>query len=246
MPRDHRSQPTAAVNPTVLYQDDRVVVLDKPSGLAVIPERWESDAPSLATLVPGKPVHRIDKETSGVVLLALDEAAFVDLARQFEERRIAKRYLALVHGTPRWSELRCEQPLSIAADRRHRTVVGPGGKEAVTEFSVRERFRGFCRIEARPLTGRTHQIRAHLAHLGHPIVGDVLYGGAPLLLSGFKRGYKARDQERPLIARVALHALSIGFRHPETGDWLTVEAPLPEDLDVALRQLNKWAAVGNS
>jgi len=228
---------------------------------------------------PIRPVHRIDKETSGVVLFAKTEEAFRALSLQFQERTLTKIYHALVVGRPGWVEQDCDAPLLVDGDRRHRTIVHREGKPSHTYLKVLETFRDFALVEAQPKTGRTHQIRAHLSYLGHPIVGDALYrGGEGLFLSAFKRGYKGMSffsaaskkfveqggggrekeascragiphgstlpqpggKEKPLIGRLALHAVSLECRHPRTGELLRFEAPYPKDFAVALKQLRKY------
>jgi RluA family pseudouridine synthase len=227
-------------------------VVDKLSGVAVLPERWE---PKVANLLeeaerrwPGvTAVHRIDKETSGLLLLAKTAEAARNLQVAFEQRRIGKVYHALVKGRPSWDNLDCEAPLLIDADRHHRTVVArdtdPEAKRATSRFSVLERFRTCSLVAIELMTGRTHQIRAHAAHLGHPLIGDPLYGGPKsLLLSGFKSGWRGDPhEERPLIDRVALHAWRLHFEHPLEPRMLDFCAEYPKDIRASLAQLRRWS-----
>lgn len=225
-----------------LFSDPHLLILDKPAGLSVIPERYDNGGPSLAEITQLYPVHRIDKETSGIVMFARSAEAQRQLSRLFEEHQVHKVYHALVNGVPEWQALDCDQPLMIDADRRHRTRVHPEGKSSHTGLQVLERFGGYALVAACPTTGRTHQIRAHLSWLGHPIVGDELYGGGEgLYLSRIKRGYRAHGLEKPLIARVALHAFEIGFEHPIVGSRVEVRSDYPEDLKLALKQLRRYA-----
>lgn len=236
----------------VLHEDASVVVLDKAAGIAVLPERWERGAPNLVEAVqarwPGATaVHRIDKETSGLVLFARTSEAARFLQMEFEARRVGKDYHALLNGRPSWESQDCTAPLLIDADRHHRSVAVPGGhpdaKAAESRFELLARYRGCVLAAVRIRTGRTHQIRAHAAVLGHPIVGDHLYGGPKeLRLSDFKPGWRGdRHEEQPLVARVALHARTLRFTHPGDGRALEFCADYPRDLRAALNQLERWS-----
>jgi 23S rRNA pseudouridine1911/1915/1917 synthase len=165
-------------------------------------------------------VHRLDRDTSGVILVAKNDAAHNALARQLKERTIEKVYLALVEGTPKPAEGTIDAPIARDPRRRQRMAVVEGGRDAATAYRVIERFAGYSLVEARPKTGRTHQIRVHLAAIGHPIVGDRLYG-----------------KRSELIDRQFLHALRISFAHPRSGERTTVEAALADDLLAALMEL---------
>jgi RluA family pseudouridine synthase len=211
----------------VLYSDENIIVLNKPAGLPVLPDGWEKDAPYLVKMLEdqyGKPwiVHRLDKSTSGVMVFARTAEAHRALNIQFEQHAVRKVYHAIVEGSPPWKEKTARHPLRADVGHRHRTVVNSKtGKAAETGFRVLRRWPENALLEAAPLTGRPHQIRAHAAALGHPILGDLLYGAG----------------ETGLIARPALHAQSLAFIHPVTNERVSFTVQYPADFDEALRKL---------
>ncbi len=240
----------------VVQADADLLVIDKPAGLLSAPDG--QGTPYAAQLLraaaakggwapAGCPpdalvnAHRLDRDTSGLMLFAWHRVALAGLLRQFRARTVEKTYLALVHGEFPQEELVIEA--LIAPDRRRpglSTIVARRGARSLTRVRVRERLGAFTLVEAQLQTGRHHQARVHLRSIGHPLVGDVEYGGRPLLLSELKRHYKPGAQgERPLLARQALHAWRVQLAHPTTGAALNVEAPIPHDLAAALRQLQK-------
>ncbi len=192
-------------------------------------------------------VHRLDKDTSGLLIFARNAEAHRRLNGAFGTGAVKKTYRAIVKGSPAWEETSCDLPLHVDGDRRHRTVIdGHHGKESKTAFTVLERYRGgggfaAALVEAKPETGRTHQIRVHLSALGHACLCDPLYGdGQPLLLSKVKGKWKGDEwSERPLLSRTALHAFSLEFAHPMTGVRLRFEAPEPKDFRATRVQLEK-------
>lgn len=231
----------------ILFEDDRFLVANKPSGLLSIPDRYDITAPTIITLLdrPGaKPVHRLDRETSGTIAIALTDEAHRVLNDQFAERVVKKVYHALVQGEPLAENFTVDSPIAVSQGRNHRSVISADGKEAVTEFSLVKRLGPYSLLEARPLTGRTHQIRVHLESQRLPIVADTLYGnGNQLFLSSVKRSYTpGRREERPLMGRLALHAFQLGFSDPASGEALTFEAPHPKDFRATLNQLSKLFA----
>ncbi len=213
----------------VIWLDESLLAVDKPAGLRTLPDGYDPSLPHARSLLEplyGRLwiVHRLDKETSGVLLLARSAQAHRSLNTQFEQRQTRKAYCALVNGSPAWQEYTVRLPLRTDGDRHHRSVVDTRrGKSAVTCLRVLERFAAHTLLEAAPETGRTHQIRAHLAALGLPIVGDLLYGGAAL-----------PDGEAPLLG---LHAAWLEVAHPLSGERLHLEAPLPPALQEALHAL---------
>jgi RluA family pseudouridine synthase len=212
----------------ILFIDEYLLAVNKPAGLPTLPDGYDKSAPCLIHLLKQQygrvwVVHRLDKATSGVIVLARTAAIHRALNIAFDSREVHKVYHAIVIGTPPWEKHMIDLPLRPDGDRRHRTVIdAQHGKAAVTHLRVIERFAQHTLIEARPETGRTHQIRAHLAAIDLPLAGDVLYGGKSVAA---------------LIARTALHACAIDFEHPATSEPLHLEAPYPPDFTQALRQL---------
>ena len=222
------------------------VALNKPAGLLSVPDR-EGKEPSLKSLLAQQygsifTVHRLDKETSGLIVFAKNEAAHKFLSQQFEKRETVKVYRGLVLGAPLSPEGEIDVPLGEHPGVPGKMTVVRKGKESRTGYRVLENFGPYAWMEFYLYTGRTHQIRVHLQHTGHPIAVDPLYGdGKPVLLSGIKSGYKlsrAEEEERPLLNRLALHAFTLSFTDVN-GEKVHLEAPLPRDLRAVLQQLEK-------
>jgi RluA family pseudouridine synthase len=244
--------------PPILFEDAAVIVFDKPGGLPVGAERGAGGGENLMALVQAQfgtgiaNVHRLDPEASGLVLCARTKPALDYLSGQFQSKTAVRTYLALVAGVPTADEFTVELVMKEDEGRRGTMcVVKKHGQPSRTEFSVRDRFpgragrAGFAWVECRPHTGRPHQIRLHLSTVGTPVLNDPIYGNETrLLLSDLKRGYKGRDDERPLIERLALHAAGLTFNHPATRASMTVTAPVPKDLAVALKYLQKFRGAG--
>jgi RluA family pseudouridine synthase len=231
----------------VIRIDHDFLVVNKPAGLLTLPDGYDPQLPHLRSVLEphfGRlwTVHRLDRETSGVILFARNPEAHRALNTQFERHQIVKVYHALIAGNPPWDEQIINLPLRSNVGHRHRSVVDhKRGKPSITHLRVLERWRGYALIEATPKTGRTHQIRSHLASLNLPILVDPLYGdGQPLLLSAFKGNYrKGKRPERPLLSRLGLHARSLSFQNPANSELVTVYAPHPKDFASTLRQLQK-------
>ena len=232
----------------VLWKDDHLLVVDKPAGLPTLVDGYDPGAPYLVGLLrlayePLWVVHRLDRDTSGVMVFARATEVHRVLNAQFEGHTVSKIYHSLVTGDPRWTQKTVELPLRPNGDRRHRTVIDAHrGKKALTTLRVLDRFERFTLIEAIPQTGRTHQIRVHLAAQGCPVVADALYGnGRGILLSDLKPGYKGgASDEKPLLERLGLHARSLSLTHPSTGERLYFEAPYPQDFSRVLKQLRRY------
>jgi RluA family pseudouridine synthase len=246
----------------VVFEDEHLLALNKPARLLTSPDRYDEERPNLMKLLhtgigEGKPwakqrglsylanAHRLDFETTGVILLAKSKPVLVQLANLFGSEKPVKIYVALLPGTPPTPQWEVDAPLAPFPGRPGQMRVDPKhGKQSRTAFEVREQFRGFTLVECRPFTGRTHQIRVHLKHWGLPICGDRVYGGRPLLLSELKDDYhlKPGKTERPLISTVALHAEQLTLTHPVSGVEVKITAPWPKDFEVAVKQLRRHAA----
>lgn len=236
----------------LIYEDADIVVFDKPAGLLVAPDR-DPARPNLMAMAQAEygrdclNAHRLDRETSGLLVCARHRVALRHLCRQFERREVSKEYAALVRGAPPADNGEINAPLSPDPRAPGRMRVNrQAGRPAVTEFEVLTRWRGFAFLRLRPLTGRTHQLRVHLASQNLPIVGERFYADDEgFRLSEVKRAYKPKDQtERPLMDRLALHAWRIEFQHPvRTDERLRLEAPLPKPFDVTIRYLKRFAGL---
>jgi len=215
----------------IIYEDKDLIVLSKPAGMVVHPSPGHSAKTIVNALLfhtkflskiggalrPGI-VHRLDKQTSGLMIVAKNDDTHKNLSEQFKKRSIKKTYLALVKGRIKEDEGKINAPIGRSRKNRKRMSVIPTGKEAITEFKVLKRFKNFTLIEVKPITGRTHQIRIHLSYIGNPVFGDILYGGK-------------REIEKELrLNRQFLHALKLEFKHPKDGKNVSLEDVLPAEL----------------
>jgi 23S rRNA pseudouridine1911/1915/1917 synthase len=240
---------------TILYEDEEIAAINKPAGMVVHPAKGHWSGTLTAGLAfrfkelsqvgglsrPGI-VHRLDRDTSGVILVAKTDRAHVGLTRQFERRTVKKRYWALVRPAPDRDADIIEQPIGIHPFQREKMAIRGGhatSRPAVTYFEVRERFAECAIVDVFPRTGRTHQIRVHLAHIGCPILGDRLYSGRAKITRGMLN--RAADDE-VVLTRQALHATSLEFKHPTTHLPMRLEAPLADDLSRVVAILNQAAA----
>jgi 23S rRNA pseudouridine1911/1915/1917 synthase len=247
----------------VVFEDEHLLAINKPARLLTSPDRYDPARPNLIKLLhagvaAGKPwardrgltylanAHRLDFETTGVLLLAKNKPSLVALANLFGSDKPRKIYVALVQGTPEQDEFEVDAPIAPHPTSPQLMRVEPKrGKKSTTQFTVLTKFRGYTLLQCHPLTGRTHQIRIHLRHARLPILGDHLYRGGKLFLSEIKRKYRPRldKEERPLISTVALHAESLTLPHPITGQEITIKAPWPKDLEVAVKYLKMFAGL---
>ncbi len=235
----------------MLYEDDQLAVVDKPPGMVVHPARghWSGTLTSalafhfeqLSTARgAGRPgiVHRLDRDTSGVLVVAKNDRAHMQLAEQFEQRTTEKEYFAIVAGGPRWDRDLIDEPIGPHPYHREKMAIRrdhPASREAQTFYEVLERFRGYTALRVLPKTGRTHQIRLHLGHLGCPVLCDRLYGGRAQITRGELSGNPAETEV--LLDRQALHARRLKIAAPLTGEPLEFEAPIPADLDRVMAAL---------
>jgi len=211
----------------ILCEDEHLLIVDKPAGLSVLPDGWEKDSDYLVKELEehvGKVfiVHRLDKITSGVMVFARDAETHRALNMQFESHEAIKTYHAIVEGNPKWEEKIARHSLRANVGHKHRTMVDDkNGKPSETRFRVIKRYEEATLIEAQPMTGRTHQIRVHAYALGHPLVGDALYGA----------------QGTHKIARPMLHAQALSFIHPATNERVKFSTPHPSDFEEALKRM---------
>ena len=247
----------------ILFEDGHLLALDKPAGLLTSPDLARPDRPDLMKLLHAgiadkKPwarernldyldnAHSLDAETSGVILLAKSKDVFIALANLFSSQKVSEKYVALVRGEPLENQFEVDAKIAphpvtpglMRVDSRE-------GRQAKTKFEVLENFprHGYALLKCEPLLNRTHQIRVHASHVGLKIVGDELYGGKPLWLSRLKKDFRLKPgrEERPLLARTALHAEELSLPHPVTGETVTVKSEWPKDLKVALKYLRQYS-----
>lgn len=213
----------------ILYKDNSIIAVNKPSGLRTIPDGYDKNKENLQTLLKTEfpelmTVHRLDKETSGVIIFARNQDAHRNLNIQFEKRLIQKKYWVISHNIPDWENFTAKFPLVVNGDRQHRTIISQSGKASETQF-IRHKFdqqKCISFLEAIPHTGYTHQIRAHLSFLGLSILGDLLY----------TKGLSSTQRElNKSVNRLMLHAASIEFLHPETSQKIIINTDIPFSID---------------
>jgi 23S rRNA pseudouridine955/2504/2580 synthase/23S rRNA pseudouridine1911/1915/1917 synthase len=230
----------------ILYQDEDIVVINKPTGILVIPDQHTDENKTLVGMLKKQlnqkiwVIHRIARDTTGVLVFAKNPQAHRDISMQFENSKVHKKYIALLSGVLEDDEGAINKPILISGKD---VSIDITGKESITNFKVLERFKSYTLVQALPLTGRRHQIRIHFWSLGHPIAIDGEYGvSEQIVLSAIKRNYKLKNgkEEKPLISRLTLHAASLKFALPGTEKEKTFESPLPKDFEITLKQLRKY------
>jgi len=239
----------------IIFEDDDIIVLNKQQNMIVHPARSNTHGTLVNALVfysdnlssglgefrPGI-VHRLDKNTTGVMVVTKNDTAQWKIAKQFENRQTKKTYLAIVHGCPELTADRINAKIGMHPRKRERYAVRPEtGKEAITFYQVLEEFRGYALLEINIKTGRTHQVRVHLSHIKHPVVADDMYGGKLVYSWQLQDGEPAAQD--PIINRVALHAHTLEFKHPTTEKTVKFEAPLPEDMQNLLNMLRQYRKI---
>lgn len=234
------------MRPDIIFENEHFVALNKPSGLLSIPDRMGKDI-SLKVLLKEKygeiyTVHRLDKDTTGLIIFAKDETTHKQLSQLFEGREVEKHYVGLVYGTLINQEGSVDSPIMEHPAKNGTMIAHAKGKASLTDYKVLEAFRLYSWMQFQIHSGRTHQIRVHMKQIGHGIACDELYGdGKPILLSSFKKKFnlsKSDEEERPLLARLALHSSTLKFVLNE--ETFELEAPVPKDLRALLQQLRKW------
>ncbi len=250
-PRELRELIPEDIPISVIYEDAEMIIVNKQADMIVHPARGNTHGTLVNGLVyyanqlstaggefrPGI-VHRLDKNTTGVLVVAKTDTAHWKLARQFAQRTTNKTYLAVVHGTLELRADRINQPVGMHPKMRAKSAIRPDGKEAITFYEMLEEFRGFSLVKLSPRTGRTHQLRLHMAYLQHPIVADDMYGGKVV----YDWQLKDKDPEpaEPVMGRVALHAWKLEIRHPISGEMMEFVAPLPDDLQRLIDNLRQF------
>ena len=237
----------------IIHIDDSILIVNKPAGLVVIPDHWDPEAPNLMDLLQKRlkkivstnselyVVHRIDKDTSGLVILARSPEIHHYFNDEFSHNRIKKSYLAIVNGIPNENRGKIDAPILYSG--KGKVIIHASGKPSVTEFTVMERFRHYALLQINPLTGRTHQIRVHLKSIGHPLAIDPIYGNRSEL-SIFDIKWRARKKEEELqsslMSRLSLHSWRLEFNHPGDGRMVYYQIEPPKDFRALLNALKKW------
>ena len=250
-PREIREIIPEDIPINVIFEDDQIIVINKQADMIVHPARGNTHGTLVNGLVfysnqlskgsgefrPGI-VHRLDKNTTGVMVVAKTDTAHWKLSRQFSERKTKKTYLGIVHGVPELTADMIDQPLGTHPQVREKNAIRPDGKESVTFYEVLEEFRGYALVKMMPKTGRTHQLRVHMQYLKHPFVADDMYGGKTV----YPWQIEDRDAspEKPLLGRVALHAWKLEIKHPASEKIMEFVAPLPDDIQRLLDELRKF------
>ena len=227
----------------IVYEDEHVIAINKPAHLASLHERHDSGQEAVVSMVKAlnpdyKLCHRLDRETSGVMLVAKDDETYKSIAKQFEQRSIKKIYHAVVSTAVQLDNLVVDLPL-LTDNKRRVLISKKQGKPSLTIFNTLQCFKHFTLLQCEPQTGRLHQIRIHAASQNLPLVADELYGGKLAYLSQIKKVSKSDEIEKPLISRFALHAFQITYTN-QNGEAVSILAPYPKDFEVFIKLLKKY------
>jgi RluA family pseudouridine synthase len=236
-----------------IFEDDDILVVSKPAGMLSVPDRYDRDLPNLKSIFRKEygeifVVHRLDKDTSGIMVFAKNAEAHRNLSIQFEELRVKKVYHCVVSGNVIKDEMEIDIPLMSDPSTPGRTIPSVRGKDSYTLLKVIKRFKNSTLVKCLLVTGRHHQIRAHCAAIGHPLLVDPLYGNASeFKLSQIKRRMKLKKDtvEQPLISRITMHAYELAFLHPVNDEEMQFTAEYPKDFSALLQVLNKYASIEN-
>ncbi|MBT8232257.1 MAG: RluA family pseudouridine synthase [Saprospiraceae bacterium] len=231
----------------ILFEDDHIIVINKPAGLLTIPDRYDPDIPNLLSSLSKYRDnvfvnHRLDKDTSGIILFSKTENAHAAFSKIFEERKIDKKYKAIVHGVPIEEVGQIELKIAISKNKRKQMVIDQKGKISTTKYRILKSWINHSLLELKIITGRMHQIRIHMKAINCPIVADSTYGiDDAFYLSTIKRKYRKSSNtiEKPLLSRMALHSHELSFIHPITNKEVVFNAPLPKDMRAVVSQLDK-------
>lgn len=234
----------------IIYEDDYLLLINKQSGVLSIPDRYNRVLPNLKAILEEKlpdvfVVHRLDRETSGIIMFSKDAETHKALNIMFESHEIERIYHVLVQGQVPQDIINIDIPLLTDPTAKVGVIPSARGKESLTILKVLKRFRHATLVECNLVTGRQHQIRAHVSAIGHPLLIDPLYGGGTeFLLSSIKKKYNIRTdvKENPIIDRLSMHAFSLKFLHPSLDKEIYYTAPYPKDFDVTIKLLEKYSA----
>jgi len=235
----------------IIFEDDDIVVVSKPAGVFTIPDRYKVDALNLYGYLTEKygeifTVHRLDKETDGLVLFAKNADAHRNLNQQFQDHTVSKKYHVVISGMLAKDEIDIDIPVIPSPVKKGIMIPSVRGKASLTKVKILERFKAATLIECDLVTGRHHQIRVHCSAIGHPLLIDEQYGGGTeFMLSSIKRKFnlKKHQVEKPIMTRVSMHANEISFDHPTTGERVTFNDEYPKDFRVLVQVLKKYSAV---
>lgn len=235
---------------SILFEDDHIIVIDKPANWSSIPDRFDESKQNILTSLSSYRdqifvVHRLDRDTSGVMVWAKNENAHRILSEQFEKRKVKKTYHAFVESSPNQNQFIVNQAIIYSNSSKAKVLIHKSGKESITHFSLLEQWKDFSLLECRPETGRMHQIRVHLQHIGLPLIIDPLYGNRnEFKISEIKRkkkyNIKKFTEEKPLLSRHTLHAKQLRFTHPISNEKISFSSEYPKDLTALKNQLTKW------